>query len=242
MSRYEILRYPNAQALARDAAARFIGACAVATPARPLFVALSGGRIAVRFFDDVVAEWSLRQRGWENVEFFFADERWVPLDHPESNYRLAHEHLFQPLHVPPERVHPLYSAAGHEASASEAGNTLRRLLPPDPNGSQALDLVILGMGEDGHVASIFPGASQEVLASKAVYIPVVGPKPPPLRITLTCHALASAREVWVLISGSGKEGALRDALGREGLTPLARVLESRNHTRLLTDIGSDAFT
>ncbi len=241
MGLYEILRYPDARALARDAAERFIRASAAAMPARPFLVAVSGGRIALHFFDGVVAAWSLRQRGWENVEFFFADERWVPLDHPDSNYRLARQHLFEPLHVLPDRVHPLYSAAGPETSAREAEASLLRVFQADPSGPPALDLVILGMGEDGHVASIFPDASQQVLASKAVYVSVIGPKPPPVRMSLTCHALALAGQVWVLASGPGKEAALRDSLGNEALTPLGRVIGLRSHTTILTDIDAHSL-
>ena len=97
-----------------------------------------------------------------------------------------------------------------------------------------IDLVFLGMGEDSHVASLFPGDT-EAVQSRAVYRAVIGPKPPPRRITLGYPALAAAREVWVLASGAGKAGALRDSLAKDGDTPLARVLQSRDKTEILTD-------
>jgi 6-phosphogluconolactonase len=97
-----------------------------------------------------------------------------------------------------------------------------------------IDLVFLGMGEDAHVASLFPGDT-EAIESKAVYRGVTGPKPPPRRITLGYPALAAAREVWVLASGDGKAEALRASLANGSDTPLARVILSREHTEILTD-------
>ena len=97
-----------------------------------------------------------------------------------------------------------------------------------------LDLVFLGMGEDAHVASLFPGDT-EAIESRAVYRAVTGSKPPPRRITLGYPALAASREVWVLASGEGKAEALRTSLAKGGDTPLARVLQSREHTEILTD-------
>ena len=90
------------------------------------------------------------------------------------------------------------------------------------------------MGEDGHVASLFPG-DQEAIESQAVYRAVTGPKPPPRRITLGYRALAAAREVWVLASGEGKKEALKNSLADGGDTPLARVLQSRKNTKIFTD-------
>jgi 6-phosphogluconolactonase len=114
---------------------------------------------------------------------------------------------------------------------------LRAWAPPDAEGRPALDLVLLGMGEDGHVASLFPDAAPEVVRSQAFYLPVVGPKPPPRRLSLSYRAIAAARQVWVLASGPGKEEALRESLSPQGRTPLGRVLQSRPRTLILTDIA-----
>ena len=101
-------------------------------------------------------------------------------------------------------------------------------------GQPELDLVFLGMGEDGHVASLFP-KDTEALETPAVYRAVTGPKPPPRRITLGYPALAAAREVWVLASGLGKQEVLQSSLAPSGDTPLARVLKSRSNTEIFTD-------
>jgi len=105
-------------------------------------------------------------------------------------------------------------------------------------GQPLLDLIFLGMGEDGHVASLFPGAPDEVVRKKSVYVPVVAPKPPPRRITLNFATIAAARQVWVLASGAGKEQALRESLADEGKTHLSRVISLRQVTIIFTDIAT----
>jgi 6-phosphogluconolactonase len=83
------------------------------------------------------------------------------------------------------------------------------------------------MGEDGHVASLFPGAGPLVTDAKEPFISVIGPKPPPQRVTMTFATLAAAREVWVLVSGSGKEIALHNSMASGGVTPLGYLLQIR---------------
>ena len=104
------------------------------------------------------------------------------------------------------------------------------------SGQPVLDLIFLGMGEDGHVASLFPGVLEEAMRSKSVYLPVVASKPPPQRITINFAPLAAARRVWVLASGAGKESALRESLATYGRTPLSRVLATRAKTMIFADI------
>ena len=100
-----------------------------------------------------------------------------------------------------------------------------------------LDLILLGMGEDGHTASLMPNTSPSVANSREPYVHVANsPKPPPDRLTLTYPVLASAREVWVLVSGEGKEEAFRQSLRQDGRTPLARVLQSRRQTRVYSTL------
>jgi 6-phosphogluconolactonase len=93
------------------------------------------------------------------------------------------------------------------------------------------------LGEDGHVASLFPGAGPEVLAAEAVYLPVVGPKPPPQRISLSYPQLAAAGEVWVLVAGAGKLPPLREALAGATSHGLGRVLAQRAQTRIFESVG-----
>ena len=98
-------------------------------------------------------------------------------------------------------------------------------------------LVGLGMGEDGHVASLFPENMDEDLSrSNQVVFDVIASKPPPKRLTLSYQVLQAARHVWALVSGAGKEGALRESLKRQGDTPFAHVIQGREHTEIFTDI------
>lgn len=233
MANYELRQVGDAVALADEAARRLVAQLEQRTEvARPFCVALSGGRIAGHFYDALVTRTAERRQLWEAVEFFFADERWVPLDHADSNYRLARERLFDPLEIPTARRHALAAGPDREFAAAQSQAELLARAPLSRRGQPILDLAILGMGEDGHVASLFPDATPEVIGSRKVYLPVNGPKPPPERLTLTYSVLAEAREVWVLISGAGKEAALQESLGEAGQTPLARLIRSRAQTRL----------
>ena len=92
------------------------------------------------------------------------------------------------------------------------------------------------MGEDGHVASLFPREASELRESRAVYRSVIGPKPPPNRVTLGYAAIVAARKVWMLASGAGKEIALRESLSATGTTPFGRVIQLRSRTNIFTDI------
>jgi 6-phosphogluconolactonase len=103
-----------------------------------------------------------------------------------------------------------------------------------------LDLIFLGMGEDGHVASLFPNAPPEILNCASPFLVIDNsPKPPPRRISLSYAAIAAAKQVWVLVSGAGKAPALRESLRPGGRTPLARVLQLRSKARIFSDFRLD---
>jgi 6-phosphogluconolactonase len=237
MGEAELIRFPNAGVLAEAAARRWLDVLEAANRrGAALHVALSGGRIARPFFAAFSALAQERRVSLERAHFFWADERCVPPDHPESNFRLAHETLLEPLHVARDRIHRIRGESPPAAAAAEASAELLRTVRERRGGQPVLDVVFLGMGEDGHVASLFPGAADAPGAGGAPYRAVVSPKPPPERVTLDYGPLAAAREVWVLVSGAGKSQALRASLSPQGRTPLARVIQSRPRTVLFTDL------
>ncbi len=235
MPNWELKHFANAAAVADQCAADCL--VLLAPPSARKCIAISGGRIAKDFFTSVARVAQERGQSLAHVHFFWADERCVPPEHAESNYRSAAELLFAPLQLPPENLHRIRGELEPENAAREAEAELRRFATTSAADQPVLDLVLLGMGEDGHIASLFPGESEDVMSSQAVYRSVTASKPPPRRITLGYASIAAAREVWVLASGAGKEEALRESLSPDGTTPLARVLRGRERTCIFTDLS-----
>lgn len=240
MPHYELLRHKSADELAREAARQWLQqlqAMQRGPQSRRYAVALAGGRVAADFFSAVAELAKATDQFFENIHFFWGDERCVPPDNSESNYRLARERLLQPLNIPDAQIHRIHGEAPPEQAARLATEELCRLTTQDSKSRPVLDMVFLGMGPEGHVASLFPGPEQPQPGEQVVYRAVVTPKPPPKRITLDYGPLAAALDVWVLVSGAGKEEALRQSLTSESTTPLGRVLASRRDTRVLTDLS-----
>lgn len=237
MDKVELIHFADDLALARAAAVAWLQLIAARRGTGNLHcVALSGGRIAKPFFSAVTDQAKAGEGLPSSVHFFWADERCVPPENVESNFCVASELLLEPLQIAKTNIHRIHGENTPESAASAAEIELRRFATSDAAGLPVLDLVFLGMGEDGHVASLFPGEAEALCADMAVYRAVRrAPKPPPRRITLGYAAIATARQVWVLISGAGKETALRESLRPDGKTPLARVLQSRSHTRIFSD-------
>jgi len=234
----EISSFANPDALAEAVARRWLDEIAAAGQSGlPHRVAVSGGRIAGRLFTAVTALSRARGVAFDHVHFFWADERCVPPADPESNYRLAADLLLTPLKISPGQIHRLKGELDPEAAAREASAEISSLVPANAAGLPELDVVLLGMGEDGHVASLFPGAGAEVLPCPAPFLVIRNsPKPPPTRLSLSYAAIAAARQTWVLASGTGKEAALSASLTSPDRTPLARVIAARSQTHLFTNI------
>jgi len=240
---YELLSFANADELAKSAAADWLSALRKRGNAngRKYTVALSGGRIAKTLFSEIARlvektpNASPASPLFQDIHFFWGDERCVPPTDPESNYAIARQLLLEPLKIPAGQIHRLRGEGPEALALTDAVRDITSVAPV-VKGQPVLDLIFLGMGEDGHVASLFPGEPDEVLRNDAVYRAVTAVKPPPRRITLGYAAIAAATEVWVIASGAGKEGALKESLSPGGKTPLARVLHSRTQTKVLTDI------
>lgn len=237
MNKPDLRRFEDEAALSNKVAALWLEELAALTaPGARCLTALSGGRIARRFFEDVARLARSGGHSLEPVEFFWADERCVPPTDEESNFALAEKNLFEPLNIPLARTHRIRGEIPPESAAADAEAELIRLAPSNAEGQPVLDFVFLGMGEDGHIASLFPNEPDELAQSKRTYRVVVGPKPPPRRITLNYAPLIAAKNVWVLASGPGKQPALNRSLGDEPDTPLGRLLLKRERTRIFTDL------
>ncbi len=235
---YELIRVADASALAVLVADRWLDRVEAATQAGVAHrVALAGGRITDRFLRTVATRAIARGVSLAGVDFFWGDERCVPSDDLESNHRLAQEALLTPMGIAPARIHRVLGELDPASGAALAEEELRRVTGVEGAVMPRLDLVFLGMGEDAHVASLFPGTAASVTESGSVYVAVTGPKPPPRRVTLTYRALAAAAEVWVLASGAGKEPALRDSVAIGSGTPLGRVLRERSQTQIFTELN-----
>ena len=194
------------EGLAEAAARAFVEGAAEAIAERGRFaVALAGGSTPKATYE-VLARDHSEDVDWPNVHAFFGDERTVPPDHEDSNYRMAREALLD--HVPVGSVHRVRG----ELPPDEAAASYERDLGQFFGGEfPVLDLVMLGIGEDGHTASLFPEtAALEVTDRLAAANPV--PKLDTTRLTLTVPVLNAAREVCFLVSGAGKAGSLAEIL------------------------------
>jgi 6-phosphogluconolactonase len=241
---FDLISFATADELAQAVASAWLDEIAVANRAgKRHCVALSGGRIAQKFFTSVVEQARARKMGDgdtpslpSNVHFFWTDERCVPPDDAESNFAIARKFLFAPLKIADAQIHRIRGEDSPEAAAKAASIEISKIAPVNENGQPVLDLIFLGMGEDGHVASLFPGESDVLISDKATYRAVKNsPKPPQNRVTLNYAAIAAARQVWVLVSGTGKEAALRESLISKGRTPLARVTQFRTRAKIFSD-------
>lgn len=164
---------------------------------------------------------------WKGVEFWFGDERCVGPEHPKSNFGMARRTLFDPLAIPPEHVHRMLGELGADAAAERYES---RLL-----GVTGFSVALLGMGPEGHTASLFPGAP--ALTSDRLCTSVLVPTPPPKRVTMTPRALALAGSVFFLVTGTEKAEALAAALTAQegtGAAPTSFV-RGRSETVVFCD-------
>lgn len=204
-------------------------------------LALSGGTTPGRTYEllaDGLASWA-------DVEVWFADERCVGPEDPESNFRLAREALLDRAGLPTERVHRMEGELGPEQGAERyAGVMSERIATGASRGSgtnelPVLDVVVLGIGPDGHVASLFPGAPTLDAGERAVCLGVHdSPKPPPERITLSLAVLRAARRCLLLATGASKADAVAAMLGEQTEHVPASLLARERLSVILDDAAA----
>lgn len=203
--------FPDPAALAHAAAARVAALSQAAIAARGAFyIALAGGSTPKQLYLTLAAEPYRSQIDWRRVHVYFGDERVVPPDHAESNYRMASETLLSRVPLPENQIHRIPTEL---ATARDAARAYRQVLDKVPvaNDQPRFDLVLLGAGTDGHIASLFPGTA----ALNEDMAPVVADFVPALnawRVTLTFPVLNAARHVMILATGAAKAPVLRAAI------------------------------
>jgi len=175
-------------------------------------LALSGGRTPEQVYRRLASQYSDAPQEWSSTHFFFSDERCVPPDHPDSNYHLAEAALFRPLNIPEDRIHRMRGEHPNpDVAAREYEDVLRAVTNADPAGWPQLDLLMLGIGNDGHTASLFPGT--DALRERRRWVTVGdAPSGPPKRLTLTLGVINQATVVLFLASGESKASILKTIL------------------------------
>jgi 6-phosphogluconolactonase len=174
-------------------------------------LALSGGRTPEQLYHRFALDSGASAREWETTRFFFSDERCVPPDHADSNFHLADQALFRPLNIPPNHIHRMKGEDLNPDAAAKDYEELIRGATATPTGWPRLDLVLLGVGNDGHTASLFPGtpALRETRACVAVGEAPVNPRH---RLTLTLGVINHATVVVFLATGDGKAAIVQRIL------------------------------
>lgn len=201
--------------IARTAAEAFVQLAQGAAAAdRDLMVALSGGSTPKLLYDLLASDEFSDSVAWPSIRFFFGDERWVPHTDSQSNFKLANDHLFKPLGISHTHVYPMPTSGEPEEAAARYEMTLRAAFGVKEDVVPQFDLVFLGMGDEGHTASLFPNTDvlrENARLVAATYVPKLDAN----RITLTPVMLNAAAATIVMVGGGGKAAALREVLAGE---------------------------
>ncbi len=241
----DVVVEPDADRLARAVAAALVARLAAAqTVHGTASVVLTGGGMGIAVLErvaDLAREPAREVVDWTAVDVWWGDERFVPGDSDERNEKGARRALLDHVGVPAERVHAMPPSDGAFAEPEEAADWYAGELAAAAGDGQAvprLDVLLLGMGGEGHVASIFPG-SPAVDDRRPVLAVRDCPKPPPTRVSLGFLAIEAAEEVWLVVSGEGKSDAVARALAgaRPGDLPAAGA-RGRRTTRWLLDAAA----
>lgn len=224
MSTPTVLVHRDETVLAQAVTARLITRLVDVQSARgSASIVLTGGGIGLAVLAELGRSGARDAVDWRNLDLWWGDERFLPSGHPDRNETGARRSLLDQVDVDPARIHPMPASDGPdgddpEAAAERYADLLRAAARPEDHGEvPSFDVMMLGVGPDAHVASLFP--EMPALYDERMVVAVHGaPKPPPTRISLTLPAIRSAREVWLIVSGKAKAGAVH--LGLSGAGPV----------------------
>jgi 6-phosphogluconolactonase len=203
----EIKVLPDATGIAHEAAERVVEAASRADDeGRTFSIALAGGSTPKALYELLASDTYRSRINWPRVEVFFGDERTVPPDHKDSNYRMAVEALLSRVPIPGDNVYRMAGEIDPNEAAREYGQTLKEKF-----GEGGLDMILLGMGDDGHTASLFPG-TEALRESKHRCAANFVPKLSSWRLTLTAPFINRATDVIILVGGASKAARLQEVL------------------------------
>ncbi len=206
--------YPDVDTLSQQAAQYVVRTASESIAARGRFtIALSGGTTPRKLYTLLGSEPYSSQIDWQQVHIFWGDERCVPPDNPDSNYYMAQEVLLSKIPIPALQVHRMPAdQPGRDAASQSYTAEMQRAF--GTQGIPVFDLIQLGMGPEGHTASLFPHQAS-LRETQRLVMPVSVPKPPPDRLTFTPPLLNAARNILFLVAGSDKAEALQAVLDGE---------------------------
>ena len=239
----QIVVYSASELVAPATAARLVTRLVDVQAARgSASVVLTGGRTGIAVLEHLRAAPARDAVDWSRVDLYWGDERFLPAGHPDRNETQARAALLDHVPVDPRRVHAMPASDGvhgdnPDAAAQAYADELSALTYPEDHGSvPSFDVCLLGVGEEGHTASIFP-ASPAVYETERMVVAVRNcPKPPPTRLSLTLPALRRSAEVWLLTTGASKAAAVAMALGGAGEVQIpAAGVSGRRRTLWLLD-------
>lgn len=234
----EIVITPDPAELAREAATRLADFAQEAIASRGRFsIVLSGGSTPGALYRLLAEQPYREQLPWEQTHLFWGDERSVPPDDPGSNYRLARESLLDHVPIPAENIHRIEG----ELEADLAAHTYEKVLQDYFCGPRTrFDLVLLGMGDDGHTASLFPGSDALEEGERLTFAVEANYQDRPARrITLTLPAINSARQVWFLVIGGAKAGIVQAVLeGADKGLPVQQIRPTAGQLLWLLDAAA----
>jgi 6-phosphogluconolactonase len=218
MSSPDVVIHADPTVLAAAVAARLITTVVDAQSARGwASVVLTGGRTGTAVLEHVNASPARDAIDWHRIDLYWGDERFLPTGDPERNETQARAALLDHIPVPPDRVHAIEPSDGRfgddpDAAAAAYAELLASAARPEDH-VPTFDVCLLGVGEEGHVASVFP-ESPAVRETEPTVVAVRDcPKPPPTRVTLTLPAIRRSAEVWLITTGAGKADAVAMAVG-----------------------------
>lgn len=177
-------------------------------------LALSGGRTPAAVYSRLYAETSTNPDIWSRIHVYWGDERCVAPDDPESNFGMANSELLRKVGIPEGNIHRIRGEEEPKREANRYEDEVKSIVPM-VDGFPRFDWIFLGLGADGHTASLFPG-SRALDEQKRLFVSIIGPKPPARRITMTFPLIINANKVAFLITGEDKAEILGHILGKSG--------------------------